>query len=41
VKDGIAFAIYTTFLLGLSGIFWTFFYQAPGPVFKTVFTPDL
>lgn len=41
VNEGIAFAIYTTFLLGLSGTFWAFFYQAPGPVFKTVLTPDL
>lgn len=41
VNEGIALAIYTTFLLGLSGTFCAFFYQAPGPVFKTVFTPDL
>jgi hypothetical protein len=41
VNDGTALAISTTFLLGLSGIFWAFFYQAPGPVFKTVLTPDL
>jgi hypothetical protein len=41
VNDGTALAISTTFLLGLSRIFCAFFYQAPGPVFKTVLTPDL
>jgi hypothetical protein len=41
VKDGMALAISTTFLFGLSFIFWAFFYQAPGPVFSTVLTPDL
>lgn len=41
VNEGIAFAISTTFLFGRFGSFWAFFYHAPGPVFKTVFTPDL
>jgi hypothetical protein len=36
-----AFAIYTIFLFGLSYIFCAFFYQAPGPVLRTVLTPDL
>ncbi len=41
MKEGTALAIYTIFLFGLSGTFCAFFYHAPGPVFRTVFTPDL
>ena len=41
VNEGIAFFESTTFLFGLSLTFCAFFYQAPGPVFKTVLTPDL
>ena len=40
VNEGTALAISTMFLLGLSGTFWAFFSQAPGPVFRTVLTPD-
>ena len=41
MKEGIALAIYTTFVLGLFYTFWAFFSQAPGPVLRTVLTPDL
>ena len=41
VNDGIALPMWTMFLLGLSPTFWAFFSQAPGPVLRTVLTPDL
>lgn len=41
VKEGTAFAMSTIFLFGILGSFCAFFYHAPGPVFKTVLTPDL
>lgn len=41
VYDGIAFFESIMFLLGAFFTPWAFFSQAPGPVFKTVLTPDL
>lgn len=41
MNEGTALAISTMFLFGTFGRFCAFFYHAPGPVFKTVLTPDL
>lgn len=41
VYEGTAHFISTIFLFGASLTFWAFFYQAPGPVLRTVLTPDL
>lgn len=41
VNDGTALFISTIFLLGTSLTFWAFFSHAPGPVLRTVLTPDL
>lgn len=42
VNEGIALFISTILLFGFVYFTpWAFFYQAPGPVFKTVLTPDL
>ena len=42
MNEGIALFISTIFLFGFVYFTpWAFFYHAPGPVFRTVLTPDL
>lgn len=41
MKDGTALFMSTIFLFGTFLTFWAFFSQAPGPVLRTVLTPDL